>query len=526
MFRAKIADRVVSPTKLKAKPMTIKPFLRRLRSEVSGNVLIIFGFAIVPMTFATAMGVDYAHAARLQTKMNSLADAAALAAVTQTMMSESDATAESTARAMFNAQAAELEGVTYNPADLKVTLSHPNGNGSRNAVVSYTALAKNSFSGVLGSPTIEIGGSSTAKNLVAPNIDFYLALDTSSSMALPTTTAGFTTMDNAVKCAFACHSNKIEQYVGTSIPSLILDNTKFALIKGTYSVVGSGTSAKQPLDDKGAYIYVSKAATDSKCKAPSSNLDICVYNSDGTYADSYWYAQNQGVQLRVTAERNAAKDLMSLAQSYSAANHRQYRAALYTFDHSTGFKTISDLTTDLPSVSTAANAVDLVTVNDKQANGCPMTGCTNNNKYLFTSFKTVLTQMGSTLPAMSGQGTDAKNDTPQAFLFMVTDGMSDEDIGSGRTRKAMQQDQINQCTAIKNRGIRIAILYTEYTVDSIKDDEPNQRALATAAIPDIAPQLTKCASPGLMYTVKTDQSISEALKALFSIAVDTARITQ
>ena len=51
-------------------------------------------------------------------------------------------------------------------------------------------------------------------------------------------------------------------------------------------------------------------------------------------------------------------------------------------------------------------------------------------------------------------------------------------------------------------------------IDEIEDD------------PTIAERLTDCASPGLMYTVKTDQSISEALQALFAKAIANARLNQ
>ena len=56
--------------------------LRRLRDNRRGNVLIIMGFATIPLTFATGMTIDYSQAARLQTKLDTAADAAALAAVT------------------------------------------------------------------------------------------------------------------------------------------------------------------------------------------------------------------------------------------------------------------------------------------------------------------------------------------------------------------------------------------------------------------------------------------------------------
>jgi hypothetical protein len=139
------------------------------------------------------------------------------------------------------------------------------------------------------------------------------------------------------------------------------------------------------------------------------------------------------------------------------------------------------------------------------------------------------------LPDKSGQGSDAPDDTPQGYLFIVTDGMSDEksssvhapgSLNEDRTRSEMVQDHIDQCNTIKAHGFKIAILYTEYTSASIKDDEPNQRDFVDANIKDVAPALTACASPGLMYTVKTDQSISGALQTLFAKAIANARLKQ
>ncbi len=506
--------------------VAVRETLARLVRERRGNVFIIVAFAMIPMVFATGMGIDYSRAARLRTKLNAIADAAALAAVTQTAMQKTDAQAKTIALNMFNAQAEGLSSLIIDPLgqdDIEIT--HPDGPTSRTATVSYTAKSINSFGGILDMKTITIGGTATANAIVAPDIDFYLALDTSPSMALPTTSAGIETMDDAVQCSFACHSNKIENYVGSAIPSLILDNAKFAIIKGSYSSRGSGIDETLQIDENGSYIYVNRPAVDWKCRA-GNGRDICVYNADGSYVDSYWYALNQGVRLRVTDERDAITDLMTLAQSYADSTERTYRAALYTFDHANSLKTIVDSPSDLSKVSAAVTHIAPAMVNDRQGNGCPPTGCTGGNRYLFTSFKSILSKMSSALPAESGQGTDAPGDTPQAFLFLVTDGMSDENIGWGRTRTAMQDAQVAQCNAIKDRGIKIAILYTEYTFESVKDDEPYQRGLAEAAIPNIAPQLTKCASPDLMYTVKTDESISEALQALFRNAVATARLTR
>jgi Flp pilus assembly protein TadG len=526
---------------------------RRFKRDQRGNVLLLTGLAILILTFATGMGIDYSRAMRLQTKLNAAADAAALAAVTQPMMlpGVTDKDASDASNKMFMSQIAGLSGLIISASQPTISVTgNDAATTTRTAIVSYVAQSSNAFAGILGMASLPIHGSSTATATAAPNIDFYIALDTSPSMALPTTSDGIATLDTPLTCSFACHTNKIENNYSTSstasVKGLIRDNSQYAINKSNLAFGTVNNMKVQYVDGNNSYIYVNQPVTNtinsnlkagdgkttiqSLCRTSSSNAtDICVYNSDGSFVDSYWYALNKGVHLRVTDERAAIADLMGLAQTYATQNNRTYHAALYTFDHlaDIGNSTVTTLT-DLASVTAAANKIDLVTVNDKQANGCPPAGCSSSNTYLFTSFYGILNKMlngPDGLPAKSGTG--ATGSTPQAFLFLVTDGMSDENIGSGRTRAQMQAAQIAQCQKIKDRGVKIAILYTEYTTDSIKDDEPSQRAIADASIPNIAPALTSCASsPDLMYTVKTNESITDALQSLFTKAVATARLSQ
>ena len=62
---------------------------RRLLKDQRGNVLMFYGFAVIPLTFSVGMGIDYARAMKAQTKLNAAADAAALNSVSQTMMLQS-----------------------------------------------------------------------------------------------------------------------------------------------------------------------------------------------------------------------------------------------------------------------------------------------------------------------------------------------------------------------------------------------------------------------------------------------------
>src|SRR3546814_9269659 len=76
-----------------------------------------------------------------------------------------------------------------------------------------------------------------------------------------------------------------------------------------------------------------------------------------------------------------------------------------------------------------------------------------------------------------GDGNDENH--PQKVLFIITDGVSDENLpGMGRTHRELQQAHLDQCKTIKDRGIRIAILYTEYLPESLTGDSWSQSNVA------------------------------------------------
>jgi len=104
-----------------------------------GNVAIIFGLTMPVLIFAIGMAVDFSLASRSHAKLNAIADAAALAAVTSTEMEETDAQAKQAALDMFNGQVSQLPNVALNPNQPNVTITHPNGPLFRTATVAYSA---------------------------------------------------------------------------------------------------------------------------------------------------------------------------------------------------------------------------------------------------------------------------------------------------------------------------------------------------------------------------------------------------
>ena len=140
-----------------------------------------------------------------------------------------------------------------------------------------------------------------------------------------------------------------------------------------------------------------------------------------------------------------------------ATNNAQYQAAIYTFNGS-GTTTVQSLTSNLSTAATAAATIDVQEVCKNN-----YLTCSSSNNDTDTDFQKAMTQINGNMP---NPGTGTSGSTAQEVLFLVTDGVDDNN--SGTCSQALSgtrcQEPMNTtwCTTIKNRGIRIALLYTEY----------------------------------------------------------------
>jgi hypothetical protein len=85
------------------------------------------------------------------------------------------------------------------------------------------------------------------------------------------------------------------------------------------------------------------------------------------------------------------------------------------------------------------------------------------------------------------------------------------------------------CTAVKSRGIRIAVLYTEYLPIPNNGWYANfdgAGAGISSFQSQIGNQLQNCASPGLYFEVDSGGDISAALAQLFDSAVQSAYLAK
>lgn len=424
------------------------------RRDRRASVMLIFSLLLIPILFAAGMGVDYATAARKRSKLNAAADSAALAAVTPSAMALSDTNAQAAAQAMFTSLASQVTGLQADSLKSTVTIGVDKNNPLvRVATVTFSASSLVSFGGIIGHSTIAIGGSSTASASLPPNIDFYLLLDDSPSMGIAATSAGITTMVNNTSKQGGC---------------------------------AFGCHESNPAAD---------------------NLG----NPGGI--DNYQLARNLGVTLRIDLLNTATQNLMTQAQTTEGQTGATYRMAIYTFDYA--FNNIQPLTSNLTTAQTAASSIQMPIVYDnnyltktQQTSGAKTAGWNDTD----TDFSTAMSGINAAMPNPGG-GTSASGDSPQEVLFIVTDGVEDALVGGSRVQALMDT---SWCTTVKNRGIRIAVLYTEYL--PLPTNSWYNTYIAPFQ-PNIGSNMQNCASPGLYTAVTTDGDISTALNNLFLTAI-------
>jgi Flp pilus assembly protein TadG len=449
----------------------------RFARDRKANVAVIFAIMMVPTIYLLGMALDYTQAQRRQSQLDAAADAAAISAVTPTMMSQSATVAQQTATNIFNATANALTSSGYLPAAPNLSISVGNVGLVRTATVTYTAKSTNNFPSLLGAPAWPIQGTSTASASGAPNINFYLLLDDSPSMGIGATS--------------------------TDISNLITD------------------TANQPSGS---------ASCGFACHETHPNLDS---GANSSTKDNLSIARANNITLRIDLVADATSSLMSTAQSTEAQQNNTYKAAIYTFDY--GINTIyapSGLpSADLATAATqAANNIAILQVDHQN---CVISGSCSTD--YGTNIEGALTSVNSLMPAPGG-GTDQTGDTPQEVVFLVTDGVDDKlvstssscsgtPIATGSQYRCQQPINTAECTTIKNRGIRIAVLYTEYL------QLPTNSWYNTYVAPfnnpssssgQIAQNAQSCASTGLFYDVQSGGDITAALTALFLKVVETA----
>lgn len=280
------------------------------------------------------------------------------------------------------------------------------------------------------------------------------------------------------------------------------------------------------------------AATPSDVTTMVNNTsDKCAFacHDTSTYPNDYYgLAKSLGVTMRIDVVRSATQQLMDTADETETAS-QQYRMAIYDFGTSArqaGLKRIFRLSSDLSRAKSAASDIDLMSV--------PYQNYADDTD---TDFDTALDKINSEI-STPGDGTSSSS--PQKILFFVSDGVADSvssacselpapgtDPQTGKSYARCQAPlTVSNCTALKNRGIKIAVLYTTYLALPTNSwymtyiDPFNQGPYSPSVNSKIAQNMESCASPGLYFEVSPTDGTSEAMTALFNKVVQEARLTK
>ena len=455
----------------------------RLLSDNRGSMFVFMAVGMLALGTATGVGVDFARGLNFKSDLQGAVDAAAISGASVYLNAGYATQATNAATNYMKNATATLP--TNNGVTSNIVLSQT---APWTVTVNANATINSTFNGLFEN-TIPVSVTATANGPSNPNINFYMLLDDSPSMAIAATQADINTMvantqgqcdaapygGSSCGCAFACH----ETNPGN---------------ENHYIAVNTGSPK---------CTYSSKTKTYTNCSVSGTG------NPNGE--DNYALARNLGVTLRIDNLRTATTNLMTTAQTTSASNSATYGVAIYTFDY--GFNTIQTLTTNMKTAKTSAGNINMLQV---YSNNCLTQACTSGDTD--TDFETAFSTINATMPD-PGNGTNAKGDSPQEVLFLVTDGVQDALINGSRVQSV---PNTSWCNTIKNRGIRIAVLYTVYY--PLPTNSWYNSYIAPFQ-PNISSTMQGCASPGLFFQVDTGGDISAAMTALFNIAVQSAYIS-
>lgn len=541
--------------------------LGRFGRDQRGNIAVTFAIAAIPLLAAVGCAVDYSTATRIKAQLQSAADAASVgslavgspAYVAAGQMGSSGPVPEGVTDAsnIFNANINGLTGFT----NLQVTPTVTKTNTNLTSKVTFTAQVPTTFVKLIGYPTLTVSGSSQSSGSLPMYLDFYLALDVSGSMGLPSTPSEAARMqainpDNWVQyrtgCTLACHfapqnSACVDPPVTppTNPPSNPSSNTWSYTQQYSTNNYCMGYIYSR-LSQSALSALINQASTRSVRKQVPGLPDAMLANLNnsltgpnslitGNSNSTTWSlpavsscptpGTDSCIQLRLDAVGYAVNQLFQTANKDEKLPD-QFRIGLYPFIRylDSGYSPLTSSINGDPSTPGTINyaAANLATELDTNMNANLGSGGTHIDNAL-NSLNNVIASVGN--------GSASTDTLP--YIFLVTDGAEDPQTkgvpngGWSGSNHATVIDPTTDCTPIKNRGIIISVLYIPYQVinpvnTSFAGDEDDY---ANWNIPNIPASLQACASPGFFYTANTPQDITAALQQMFNHALITAHLT-
>jgi Flp pilus assembly protein TadG len=506
--------------------------VRRFRIDSRGNVAVIFVIALLPILEAVGCAVDYSLATRMKAKLQASADAASVASISEKapgytaaalMTGNGSVTVGVTdAQNVFNGN---MSGIT-DYTNLTLTASVTKTGTQLTSQVQFSADVPVVFMKAIGFQKLTVTGSSTSRASLPLYLDFYLMLDVSGSMGLPSTNfeqgrLAAINPDNFGQypggCTLACHFSvqNVCSDTGSNKQKYPTNNycMGYAISRvspGGYQTLLNNNSGRLPSS------MVPGLPASLSSGDPQSLSAVSSCSTDGTTAC---------IQLRADAVGYAVNQLFITANATEKVAN-QFRIGLYPFIQNLyAYFALTSSINGSPTNSSTINyaAANLASQLDTNTNSSLGSGGTH--------IDTSLTTLNGLINSV-GDGSAFNNTLP--YIFLVTDGAQDPQTkalnqsgGWSGSNHAIVIDPTQQCQTIKSRGIIISVLYIPY--QPIQNPNPSfandEDDYANNNIVNIPPSLQACASPNFFFTANTPADITTALNAMFNQALMTARIT-
>ena len=483
---------------------------RTLRSARSGAVAVIVAISIVPICMLCGLVFDFGWVLEAKTQLDLAADAAALAAARtaaagyaagQTPQATYITEGTTAGNQWWTAQAASVAEAQSFAATTKVV---QNGQNFK-ATIAYTATVYEVMPGIFnwknpntGVANANIANSSTASITVNAYSTIDFVLDNTSSMMLAQDDTNLALLQAAEQNWLTSSSTKAAAIASVN-----------AYANGLVGAYANGSTA-----------YLTSSL-------PLSNVNLycafaCHWNATSTAVlptDYYGLARKAGVKLRFDEVQSATTTGIQEMESQEKVLG-QVSVGLFAFggpamSNSTYVTTIFP---ELP-IDTASNGTTVKSAGGTLAiaalNGItpPVTGDSAN------------TNIGNALTytlAITGSGGDGStSQKPLKSMILVTDGVEDD---SNPQQIPSTEGPINPsvCTAIKNAGYTLYVLYTPYNSENIylPNNMPLQPYITGASSPSILSALQSCASsPADLIQATAPADVQAGLKALVDAAL-------
>jgi Flp pilus assembly protein TadG len=182
---------------------------RRFAQSREGAVAIFFALSMLPLTALAGAAIDFAGVNRSRSMALSIADSAALAAVSDTVVKPtvSKAQQKEVSMAAAKSEFEALLAISKAPAQITTTSFDVQEEGSSISItICFTGSHKTTLMAVAGLTSLDFSGCSTASSASPVYVSVYALVDASGSMGIGATYADQSLMERRLGCAFACHS--------------------------------------------------------------------------------------------------------------------------------------------------------------------------------------------------------------------------------------------------------------------------------------------------------------------------------